>query len=117
MVEPLDFRSRGSFTFASNFEARWKTVRQALEPVLGVRGVAALFERALFLTSRQHPWLAATPGDAKDLLSLMAVQDPVIAAQAADTLSTVFQNQLIAMIGQRLAQQLLGPAWIGPELP
>ncbi|WP_399507105.1 hypothetical protein [Xanthomonas translucens] len=42
---------------AASVAATWRQIEQALAPILGARGVAALFKRALFLTKGGFPWL------------------------------------------------------------
>ena len=55
--------------------ARWEAIREALAPVLGQRGVAALHRRALHLASVAHPCLldAAAAQDALTFASLRRV--------------------------------------------
>ena len=38
--------------------AIWLEIDQALNPIIGHRGVAALYNRSLNLTAAAHPWLA-----------------------------------------------------------
>ena len=97
--------------------ATWQAVDAALAPVIGGRGVAALYGRSLYLVRAPHPWLAALhqgPLTAMDLGLLGAVlaqQDRVSAAAGAgDHLESVYQL-LERLIGPSLTGQLLGPAW------
>ncbi|WP_231104140.1 hypothetical protein [Xanthomonas graminis] len=40
---------------AASVAVTWRQIEQALTPILGARGVAALFKRALFLTKDGFP--------------------------------------------------------------
>ena len=97
--------------------ATWQAVDAALAPVIGTRGVAALYGRSLYLVRTAHPWLAElhqgplTEMDLGLLGAALAQQDPVCAAAGAgDHLQSVFQL-LESLIGPSLTAQLLGPAW------
>jgi hypothetical protein len=121
MVTPLDFRSRSTRSFEAEFDARWKAVFEALSPIVGRHGVAAMWQRAVSVTSRKHSWLAASPLEGEALLDPLALlpslvaQEPSIAAQAATDLSAAFQEILVSLIGKRLSEQLLANAWMGPR--
>jgi len=121
MVTPLDIRSRFTRGFEAEFDVRWKAVFDALAPIVGQHGVAAMWQRAVSVTSHKHPWLAANPLEGEALLDPVALlptlvaQEPAIAAQAASDLSAAFQEILISLIGTRLSEQLLANAWMGPR--
>jgi hypothetical protein len=98
--------------------AMWADIEGALQPVLGRRGVAALFKRTLHLTATRHPWLAALKaGDADsavdlvELTELFAQQSPPAVAEAGCTLFTLFRDLLTTLIGDRLSERLLQAAW------
>jgi hypothetical protein len=121
MVTPLDIRSRSTKGFEAEFGAHWTAVFDALGPIVGRHGAAAMWQRAVSVTSRKHPWLVANPleGDAlldpSALLPTLVAQEPSVAAQAATDLSAAFQEILISLIGTRLSEQLLANAWMGPR--
>lgn len=58
----------------------WRGVDAALSPIIGQRGVAALFKRSLFLIRPAHAWLATVqdgalrPGDFAGLLATLSQQ-------------------------------------------
>ena len=64
----------------------WSEVEAALVPVIGPRGMAALFERSLHNCRKGHPWLAAVPENLEaqmDLPALAAVLSRQDSANAA----------------------------------
>jgi len=112
---PEDANSR---RIADAIGAMWADIEGALQPVLGRRGVAALFKRTLHLTATRHPWLAALKaGDADsavdlvELTELFAQQSPAAVAEAGCTLFTLFRDLLTTLIGDRLSERLLQAAW------
>ena len=95
----------------------WQAIDAALAPVIGGKGVSALYGRSLYLVRTAHPWLAElhqgplTEMDFGLLGAALAKQDRVCAAAGAgDHLQSIFQL-LESLIGPSLAAQLLGPAW------
>lgn len=101
--------------------AMWSDIESALQPVLGPRGVAALFERSLYLVAARYPWLAplkAAWGDAGELMTelkaALSAQQPGVAAQAGTEIFTTFRELLTTLIGDRLSERLLQAAWSPP---
>lgn len=98
----------------------WHQLTVQLTPVIGVRGVDALFRRSLYLTSKDFPWLAAVgreDGSTSLLASLqtyLAAQETALARDASCALLLVFTELLTAMIGASLTERLLGPVWTPP---
>jgi len=92
----------------------WQYRLAALAPIVGQRGVAALYGRSLTLASTSHPWLAAAQGGmqtAVDLPALSAVLASQAAAEAAaggHTLAKTFDELLTSLIGASLTGRLLG---------
>jgi hypothetical protein len=97
--------------------AVWDGMATQLEPVIGARGVDALFGRALHLAGKQFPWLAAEAvrgGSASALDHVqqrLADQGHAQASAAAQALLGGFTELLVTLVGDSLATQLLGPAW------
>jgi hypothetical protein len=100
--------------------AIWPQITRRLTPVVGVRGVDALFNRTLHLVTGSFQWLApdADRGLGITLLDAVAArlrQQEVTAAVAASCeLLFVFSEQLAALIGDTLTDRLLGPVWALP---
>jgi hypothetical protein len=100
----------------------WHQIVARLSPVIGARGVDALFGRSLYLTSTVFPLLAIA-GDQEDRASVLASiktrlagSQTNTAAEASYTLLTTFVELLTNLIGESLTERLLGPVWL-PPLP
>ena len=96
----------------------WRKTAARLAPLLGVRGVDALFGRALHLTTSSFPWLAVA-GDHGDSAALLATlkarfahREMDVAIEASYTLLTNFADLLVILIGDYLTERLLGPVWV-----
>jgi hypothetical protein len=92
-------------------------IDQALNPIIGQRGMAALYKRSLHLSRPLHLWLpvAAEEGEARmDLVSLtaaLATQTAVEAAAAGTLLLASLHALLTTLIGELLTERLLRPVW------
>ncbi len=101
--------------------ALWEEVDAALTPIIGKRGVLALYQRSLFLVKAEHPWLAAmNEGVQKefDLAALRSVvlqQDRATAAKGGFALLQTFQELLTSLVGPSLAERLLRCVWTDPS--
>jgi len=96
--------------------ARWETIVEVLTPILGHRGVAALYRRTLNVAGSAHPCLidaheSDEPVGFKRLRRVLAQQDPDAAAAATDASLQTFRELLDSLIGSALSQRLLGSAW------
>ncbi len=97
--------------------AVWRDVDAALNSVIGLRGVAALYRRSLFLQRLDFPWLASAlngPGTAMDLPALkaaLAQQDSAFAAAAGGATLQTFYELLTSLVGASLTERLLRPVW------
>lgn len=112
----------GSREIADAVGAMWSDIASALQPVVGRRGVAALFRRTLHLATARYPWLVppkAERADALDslaeLATLFAAQPPTVAMEAGSELFTIFRELLTTLIGARLSERLLQAAWSPPS--
>jgi hypothetical protein len=96
----------------------WRQVATRLTPVIGVRGVDALFSRSLHVTSKAFPWLsmAGNDGNSNTLLASLKVrlasQETAAAAEASDALLVTFTELLATLIGESLTDRLLAPVWV-----
>lgn len=99
----------------------WHQLTVRLTPVIGVRGVDALFRRSLYLVSKDYPWLAivGNEGGSTSLLASLqrslAAQEVEIAKEVGASLLLVFTELLTAMIGISVSERLLGPVWVLPK--
>jgi hypothetical protein len=91
----------------------WRDIDAALSPIIGQRGVAALFKRSLHLTRADFPALATMhdgemqPGDFGALRSALSQQTSADAATANGALLQAFCDLLTSLIGGSLAERLL----------
>lgn len=98
----------------------WHQVSARLSPVIGERGVDALWGRSLYLTSAAYPWLSNVWDNVDSatmlagLKACIAGRDPDAAAEASHTLLANFVILLSNMIGESLVVRLLGPMWEFP---
>jgi hypothetical protein len=87
----------------------------ALRPVVGQRGVAALFDRTVKLTAVAHPWLlqlgqsAMADFDPTTLKSLLQQQTAATALSCGKQLLVNFEQLLASLIGAALTERLLQP--------
>lgn len=99
----------------------WQQIDATLSPILGQRGVTALYQRSLHLASAPHPWLAGTQQDlqaAMDLDALkmaIAQRSPADAAAAGGHLLQTFHGLLASLVGPSLTERLLRPVWTHPS--
>lgn len=95
---------------------QWRAIDAALSPIIGRRGVAALYKRAVHLAIAERPWLAAAyrgplgPLETDALHAVLVLQPRARAAEAANAISDIFRALLSSLIGADLTQQLLPPA-------
>src|SRR5688572_24051634 len=93
----------------------WRDIESALSPIVGKRGVAALYARSLHLTRAAHPALADAHDGAlsfDEFASLHAVlsrQTAPDAAAASAALLRTFTDLLTKLIGASLTERLLRP--------
>jgi hypothetical protein len=97
--------------------AIWGAIDAALSPILGQRGIAALYQRSLHLVRAEHSWLAAAH-DAESMPQSMGAlhrslsrQSGPNAAAATGALLQAFHDLVTNLIGLSLAERLLRPVW------
>ncbi|NRF70196.1 hypothetical protein HLB44_24620 [Aquincola sp. S2] len=89
----------------------------ALTPIIGGRGVAALYKRSLYLSAPAHPWLAGMHEGSTAAIDLIALRSVVSqqsgdeAVQGGNTLLLTFHKLLGSLIGLSLTERLLRPLW------
>ena len=113
-----------SMQIAESIGASCRAIETALAPIIGQRGVAALFKRCLHLTARAHTWLLDVQDGVQDsmdlatLTSLLSKQTSAEAAAAGALLLQTFHDLLATLVGPSLTEQLLRSVWatflIGP---
>ena len=98
--------------------AAWQAIDSALAPIIGQRGVAALYKRSLHLNRPLRPCLNAAIETTEARLGLAALklvlaQQSAIEAAAigAELLQTVHEL-LTTLVGPSLTERLLRSVWI-----
>ncbi|MBW6493151.1 MAG: hypothetical protein K0B16_01095 [Burkholderiaceae bacterium] len=92
-------------------------INAALTPIIGQRGVAAIYTRSLHLAVSSLPWLKTgqegiqTVMDLTALKSVLAQQSRADAAVGGKAVLQTFFDILVGLIGPSLTEQLLRPAW------
>ena len=87
-----------------------------LEPMIGVQGVEVLFNRALYLSSKELTWIETSVDlDKVNLIASIAQQLESVemheASKAGYTILMIFTKLLITLIGESLTIRLLEPVW------
>lgn len=109
--------STGAPVFADTMVWAWKDIKVVLVPIVGERGVAALYNRSLHLTAKAFPWLTALPTDIQAAIDLDALhallsrQDTATATAGGGALFRTFHDLLSSLIGPSLTERLLLPVW------
>jgi hypothetical protein len=99
----------------------WHDFASALSPIIGMRGVAALYKRSLHLTSPAYPWLETVregvdaPVDFAPLKAALLQQTAADAAAASGALLQTFHDLLASLIGPSLTERLLRTASDNPS--
>lgn len=99
----------------------WREIDQALHPIIGHRGVAALYLRSLRLTAPAYPWLALDPAgmpaaiDCSALEAALVQQSPAQAFAGGSALIDSFRVLLASLVGAPLAERLLDSVWAPPS--
>lgn len=100
---------------------QWSSVVAALSPIIGLRGVTALFHRSLKLQQAEHACLASVRIDVQqpDALATMEAalleESEAAAAAAHEALLKTFIDLLGALIGPALAERLIGFGHVPPS--
>ena len=101
----------------------WRELDAALSPIIGQRGVAALYQRSLYLTRIDYPWLAGVhqatvqAGEFAPLHTVLSQQTSATAAGACSALLATFRDLLTRLIGASLTEGLLPPIPPAPPAP
>jgi hypothetical protein len=107
----------------------WIDIESALSPVLGKRGVAALYKRSLHLSGPGHGWLSEIEEASTSVIDFDVLQKAFIgqgnaeATSAAIAMLKAFCELLISLVGVALTERLLSPLLISfkagrrPETP
>ena len=106
-----------SAQIADAVASAWHQIADALTPIIGPTGFAALYTRSFHDTAATHPWLRVVQSDAvasMDLVALkaaLAQQDGRSAAMAGGEMIQTLRDLLGNLIGPALTARLLQPTW------
>jgi hypothetical protein len=101
--------------YADDRVAVWRTISDRLVPIVGQRGVAALYSRSLYIARTDFPYLnalqdgALSAPDYGALLTVLTQQSDADAMAANDALLHNFYALLTRLIGEPLTTRLLRP--------
>lgn len=119
-LERLAVQGANTTHIADAVVSTWQAVDAALAPVIGGKGVEALYARSLYLVRERHPWLAASHQgvapqmDLAVLAAALSQQETLTAAAAAGDQFESLYELLHSLIGPSLTGQLLRAAWDNP---
>ena len=95
----------------------WRDIHVALSPIIGARGVCALYQRSLHLARADFPWLGLVHATALDagefgaLYKALSQQRSTVAAAAHNAVLAAFYGLLANLIGESLTERLLSVVW------
>jgi hypothetical protein len=98
---------------AAESVARWRQIDVALTPIIGRRGIVAIYKKALNLTHVDFPWLTAVSEEDTSfdnfasLQAALAQQTCAVIMAANLTLHRSFNKLLVSLIGESLSERLL----------
>lgn len=110
-LERLASEDASSARIAEDAATTWRKVHATLAPILGTRGVSALFGRTLHLTRAAHPFLAdlhegaPQPGEYGGLRAALSKQSSEAALAAHGVLLHTFFDLLTSLIGGVLVER------------
>lgn len=99
----------------------WRIINVALSPIIGQRGVTALFKRSLHMARADYPILknvvgaAILPGEFGALHAALAKETSENAVLINSTILNTFYELLTHLIGSTLTQQLLNSVFDTPS--
>lgn len=102
-----------SADIAEAIDAIWVEIDARMFSILGQRGVAALYQRSLFVTHRAYPWLAGTFDGVHATINLpllratLLQQTPTNALAASRVFLQTFEALLTSLVGPSLTDRLL----------
>jgi hypothetical protein len=121
ILAQLALQDADAIRIADTAVAIWLRIDAALAPIIGHGGVAALYERSLYLTGVDHPWLLAAHQRApaagpfvEALRAALAQQTRADAAVGIGALLQTFLALLTSLIGGELTERLLQSVWHHP---
>ncbi|MDO9314853.1 MAG: hypothetical protein Q7T97_09955 [Burkholderiaceae bacterium] len=102
---------------AEAIEATWLEIHVALTPIVGERGLVALYKRSLYLAASAHPWLEGLHEGVQSKMDLAGLKAAVSQQSSADAAAggcdifRAFHDLLESMVGPSLTERLLRSVW------
>lgn len=106
----------GGSAIALRTEQACSSLTRELASLIGIGGVASVYQRAQFLTSSAYPWISSLPNGSSssplaDIQSTLATLSPEEATAGVSALLTLITDNLATLIGESLTAKLLRRAW------
>lgn len=98
---------------ANDLVSLWQEIEVVLCPIIGQRGVAALYQRCFHLAGRKYPWLvsslegAQTSIDYAHLKTLLTPRSCAELIAGGGLLFKTFYELLVSLVGPSLTERLL----------
>jgi hypothetical protein len=95
----------------------WDAVSDALSPIIGRGGVAALYNRSVHLTGLDFPWLADMNRGTQTTMDLVALKAALTRQTSANAMAggtavlQTFYELLSRLVGPSLTDRLLRSTW------
>lgn len=105
---------------ATGVVAICEDIGAALTPIIGSRGVAALYKRSLYLTAQAHPALLGLQEqvlaemDPSPLMTALTPLSDAEAARVGGALLIAFYELIGSLVGLSLTERLLRSLWDRP---
>jgi hypothetical protein len=105
---------------ASAIISIWLKIESALAPVIGKRGLVALYERSLHMARAGYPWLMPAHESLEATMDLTALKTALMGQGSASAAAgggahlQALYELLGSLISLSLTQRLLGPIWEHP---
>jgi hypothetical protein len=118
VLEQLVAEGAVAARIADKTVSMWHDIDAVLSPIIGQRGVAALYKRSLYLVRADYPWLAVVhegalkPDEFAALQTALLQQTSSNAATASGALLQTFFDLLTNLIGKSLTERLLRSVWV-----
>ena len=98
---------------AQELVAIWHELDAVLNPIIGQRGVSALYQRSLYLASATFPWLTSSPEDLHTTIDLAHLKTLLLQQRSDDVIAgaglllKIFHELLVNLVGPSLTERLL----------
>ena len=102
----------GAVQIAEAMAVMLQQIDAALGPVIGSRGVAALYKRSIHLACTTSRWLYVAQDEPAALVRVLAQRSDAEADTGARVFLRSFDGLLTSLIGPSLTERLLHDVWV-----